>query len=69
MDGIQQEQDAMREEIDTVKIKIDKIFEIIQALARREEKICVVTTVRNVTLFQGFTLQSEPSVLVPNPVI
>ncbi|KAI5425593.1 hypothetical protein KIW84_031416 [Lathyrus oleraceus] len=53
MDVVREEQAAFREEMDSVKSKIEQIFEAIQALARREEEARV----------------SGPSVPIPNPVI
>ncbi|KAI5409683.1 hypothetical protein KIW84_055218 [Lathyrus oleraceus] len=38
MDVVREEQVAFREEMDSVKRKIEQIFEAIQALARREEE-------------------------------
>ncbi|KAI5398776.1 hypothetical protein KIW84_064235 [Lathyrus oleraceus] len=38
MDVVREEQAAFREEMDSIKSKIEKIFEAIQALARREEE-------------------------------
>lgn len=47
MDGIQQEQDATREEIDFSKRKIDQILKTLLAFARREDEICNAAVVRN----------------------
>ncbi|KAI5430444.1 hypothetical protein KIW84_034866 [Lathyrus oleraceus] len=55
--------------MDSVKSKIEQIFEAIQALARREEKARVTAAARNDALVQGVALQSGPSVPIPNPVI
>ncbi|XP_050889669.1 uncharacterized protein LOC127094956 [Lathyrus oleraceus] len=68
-DMFREEQAAFREEMDSVKIKIEQIFEAIQALARREEDARVAAAVRNDALVQGVALQSGPSVPIPNPVI
>ncbi|KAI5398003.1 hypothetical protein KIW84_063709 [Lathyrus oleraceus] len=69
MDVVREEQAAFREEMDSVKSKIEQIFEAIQALARREEEARVVAAARNDALVQGVALQSGPSVPIPNPVI
>ncbi|KAI5390501.1 hypothetical protein KIW84_075713 [Lathyrus oleraceus] len=69
MDVVREEQVAFREEMDSVKSKIEQIFEAIQALARREEEAHVVAATRNDALVQGVALQSGPSVPIPNPVI
>ncbi|KAI5433943.1 hypothetical protein KIW84_020977 [Lathyrus oleraceus] len=69
MDVVREEQAAFREEMDSVKSKIEQIFEAIQALARREEEARVAAAARNDALVQGVALQSGPSVPIPNPVI
>ncbi|KAI5424208.1 hypothetical protein KIW84_030427 [Lathyrus oleraceus] len=69
MDVVREEQVAFREEMDSVKSKIEQIFEAIQALARREEEARVAAAARNDDLVQGVALQSGPSVPIPNPVI
>ncbi|KAI5425001.1 hypothetical protein KIW84_030978 [Lathyrus oleraceus] len=69
MDVVREEQAAFREEMDSVKSKIEQIFEAIQALARREEEARVSAAARNDALVQGVALQSGPSVPIPNPVI
>lgn len=69
MDVVREEQAAFREEMDSVKSKIDKIFEAIQALARKEEEDHVAAAARNNALAQEVALQSGPSVPIPNPVI
>ncbi|KAI5418199.1 hypothetical protein KIW84_042725 [Lathyrus oleraceus] len=69
MDVVREEQAAFREEMDSVKSKIEQIFEAIQALARREEEARVAAAARNDALVQGVVLQSGPSVPIPNPVI
>ena len=69
MDVVREEQAAFREEMDSVKSKIEQIFEAIQALARREEEARVAAPARNDALVQGVALQSGPSVPIPNPVI
>ncbi|KAI5427599.1 hypothetical protein KIW84_032850 [Lathyrus oleraceus] len=69
MDVVREEQVAFREEMDSVKSKIEQIFEAIQALARREEEARVAAAARNDALVQGVALQSGPSVPIPNPVI
>ncbi|XP_050890981.1 uncharacterized protein LOC127096459 [Lathyrus oleraceus] len=69
MDVVTEEQAAFREEMDSVKSKIEQIFEAIQALARREEEARVAAAARNDALVQGVALQSGPSVPIPNPVI
>lgn len=69
MDVVREEQAAFREEMDSVKSKIEQIFEAIQALARREEEARVAAAARNNALVQGVALQSGPSVPIPNPVI
>ncbi|KAI5407088.1 hypothetical protein KIW84_053370 [Lathyrus oleraceus] len=69
MDVVREEQAAFREETDSVKIKIEQIFEAIQALAGREEKARVAAAARNDALVQKVALQSGPSVPIPNPVI
>lgn len=56
MDEVQEEQVAIREEMDSVKSKIGQIFEAIQDLARRDEEARVATTSRNNALVQGPTL-------------
>lgn len=53
MNQVQEEQAAIREEIDLVKSKINQIFETIQTLARKEEEICNVATARNNAHVQG----------------
>ena len=47
MDVVREEQVAFREEMDSVKSKIEQIFEAIQALARREEEARVAAAARN----------------------
>ncbi|XP_050915188.1 uncharacterized protein LOC127130163 [Lathyrus oleraceus] len=69
MDVVREEQAAFKEEMDSVKSKIEQIFEAIQALARREEEARVAAPARNDALVQGVALQSGPSVPIPNPVI
>ncbi|XP_050889062.1 uncharacterized protein LOC127094247 [Lathyrus oleraceus] len=69
MDVVREEQAAFREEMDSVKSKIEQIFEAIQALARREEEARVAAAARNDALVQGVALQSGSSVPIPNPVI
>ena len=69
MDQVQEEQASMREEIDSVKSKIDHILETVLALAIREYEIRVAAVVRNDTPVQWPTSHSGPSVPVPNPVI
>ncbi|KAI5381705.1 hypothetical protein KIW84_UN0507 [Lathyrus oleraceus] len=69
MDVVREEQVAFKEEMNSVKSKIEQIFEAIQALARREEEARVAAAARNDALVQGVTLQSGPSVPIPNPVI
>lgn len=68
MDQVQQEQASMREEIDSVKSKIDQILETISALAIREYDVRNVTAIRNDGPVQGPTPYSRPSVLLPNHV-
>ncbi|KAI5431114.1 hypothetical protein KIW84_035325 [Lathyrus oleraceus] len=69
MDVVREEQAAFMEEMDSVKSKIEQIFEAIQALARREEEARVAIAARNDALVQGVALQSGHSVPIPNPVI
>ncbi|KAI5429877.1 hypothetical protein KIW84_034456 [Lathyrus oleraceus] len=69
MEVVREEQAAFREKMDSVKSNIEQIFEAIQALARREEEARVTAAARNDALVQGVTLQSGPSVPIPNPVI
>ncbi|KAI5419556.1 hypothetical protein KIW84_043644 [Lathyrus oleraceus] len=69
MDVVREEQAAFKEEMDSIKSKIEQIFEAIQALARREEEARVAAAARNDALVQGVALQSGPSVPIPNPVI
>lgn len=56
MDVVQEEQAPFREEMDSVKRKIEQIFEAIQALARREEEACATAAVSNGNLIQVDTL-------------
>lgn len=59
----------MREEIDSVKIKIDQILETLLTLARREEEFYNATAARNDVPVEGSALLSRPTVLIPNHVI
>ncbi|KAI5440299.1 hypothetical protein KIW84_025576 [Lathyrus oleraceus] len=63
MDVVREEQATFREEMDSVKSKIEQIFEAIQALARREEEARVAAAARNDALVQGVALQNH----VPPP--
>ncbi|KAI5417251.1 hypothetical protein KIW84_042030 [Lathyrus oleraceus] len=63
MDVVREEQASFREQVDSVKSKIEKIFEAIKALARREEEAHVAADARNDTLVQGVALQTH----VPPP--
>ncbi|KAI5430085.1 hypothetical protein KIW84_034603 [Lathyrus oleraceus] len=69
IDVVREEQVAFKEEMDSVKSKIEQIFEAIRALARRKEEARVAAAARNDALVQGVALQSGPSVPIPNPVI
>lgn len=47
MDQIEQNQAAMREEIDTIKSKVDQTIETMLALARREDELRNTTMAGN----------------------
>lgn len=69
MDEIQKVKDSMREEIGSVKNKINKTLETLLALVRREDEIRVTATIRNDTPVQKPTSPLRPTSPIPNPVI
>lgn len=58
MDQMEQNQAAMREEINTIKSNVYQILETVLALARMEEEIRNAANTENAILVQGSTLQS-----------
>ncbi|CAK8578556.1 unnamed protein product [Lathyrus sativus] len=69
MDQAQQEQASLREDIDSVKIKIEHILETMQALSRREEDIHAATTARNDAPVQRVVSPLRLSGLIPNRMV
>lgn len=67
MDQIEHNQAAMREEIDTIKSKVDQILETMLTRAKREDELHNAVTIGNVVPVQGSTPQLRP--VVPNPLI
>lgn len=57
----------MREEIDTIKSKVNHILETMLTLARREDELHNAAAIGNVVPVQGSTLQPRP--VVCNPLI